>query len=180
MTETIQTVPEMLAELRTLAEAKQVVHHSPDFEGDKPGDIGTNSYEPNPKYARLLNVVRKECDHENSAWRDTGGLDAFCPECRAEWGRGADFRIPVGYKPRSWDDALDGALEGALKNVCVSLGWFVTWDTINDQVVADVLDSESFTLAQVYAPTSVEAVLMAVIEAVRKETAWETLCFHMD
>ena len=167
------TVPEMLAELRTLAEAKQVVHHSPDFEGDKPGDIGTNSYEPNPKYAPLLNVVRTVCP---CALTDTStphlpyeDLPATCKPCYIH-GRHCEECDCAGteYVPLSWGGLPDGALEGALKNACMSLGWFVTWDTINDQVVADVLDSESFTLAQVYAPTSVEAVLLAVTEAVRK------------
>mgnify|MGYP001617861174 CR=1 FL=1 len=129
-----QTIPEMLAELRQLSEAK-----------------------PDPAYAPLLNALREECECDFPELREVH--QRFATKCRG-----------TGYMARSWDGLPDGALEGALKNACMSLGWFVTWDTIDDQIVADVFDSESFTLAQVYASTSKEAVLMAVLEAIRKET----------
>lgn len=196
MTETKQSIYAMLAELRTLAEAKCEAVREPEERLCKcghylidhlispggndrlvPCDCGCQEFSEvaSSVYARLLNVVREECVECSSRGR----------MCSCGWPLHSNDGMPcdgntiiphdvcsgTGYKSRSWDGWPDGALPGALKEACVSLGWYVTWDAIDDQVVADVLDSESFTLAQVYAPTSVEAVLMAVIEAVRKETA---------
>lgn len=109
MTDLCQTIEEV----RMLLEEKMVVCHSPD---DLGGDVGTNCSVPDLQYAPLLELFRAKCEHPNSAWRDTMGFQAFCPDCGAEWEPTPEnLQAPQGHVTRlDWLTLPEGCLAGAI------------------------------------------------------------------
>lgn len=70
-----------------------------------------------PRYPELLEVVREKCEHPYSAWHDTAGFQAFCPDCGIEWEPTPEnLHTPTGYITRNWEDALPGGLRGPIED----------------------------------------------------------------
>ena len=130
----IETVAEVLAGVWAIAESRKLTKYSQSSDN-------VYSFEPNPAYVPLLNVVQEKCAHKNAAWQNKGRLRMSCPECGIEWSpTSSTFLPPVGLKPRCWDDMPPGALAGALEEAATKLPYkvYVAFRDAEDPQAEDV------------------------------------------
>ena len=73
----------------------------------------------------LREAVTRLCPHDNSAWRDTAGLEPFCPDCGAE---GVPNAEAWALETRRAPLPLDSAIVAAIRWATVEQGWLVHFD----------------------------------------------------
>lgn len=109
---TTRTLAEVLESVRRLLKAKRLPCPHNLGESCKCADGYAD-----PAYAPLLALFQEDCKHPNSAWRDTAGFQAFCPDCGVQWEpTPGHLAVPAGVVSRFpyWQAAPDGALAGAI------------------------------------------------------------------